>query len=301
MDVNVLHRVFPFVFFCPQNISSVARVFVLEKHYSNNNNNHWTTLSIARTTTTTIHWGCLRCVCCVCAPCVLCVFCVSCYFLSVCGVVLLLLLLVSLWIHYTPAWLLFYTLSLSGSWNSLGSFLFIRRHYYGQFVCNNLPIFLIHPKVKKKQDTKCLELAILNLSVNRRKSVCWKSLNVFVMWTWNGIEVKILNFVGFSEKARNRREKSGLEKEILFFCRYASLELRHWESWCRRKPKQNICRPISLYYHRINSMAYISPSSICDAVSSLSVLLFHRLSIFNSQRNFLRKLLRSILQKVLKV
>ena len=41
----------------------------------------------------------------------------------------------------------------------------------------------------------------------------------FVMWTWNGIEVKILNFVGFSEKARNRREKSGLEKarEIPFF------------------------------------------------------------------------------------
>ena len=139
--VNVLHRVFP-GFFLPPNIPSVARVFVLEKHYSNNNNNHWTTLSIARTTT--IHWGCLRCVCCVCAPCVLCVFCVSCYFLSVCGVVLL-LLLVSLWIH-SPAWPLFYTLSLS-LWllKFTRVFLFIRRHY-GQFVCNNLPFCLFTSK-----------------------------------------------------------------------------------------------------------------------------------------------------------
>ena len=141
VDVNVLHRVFP-GFFLPPNIPSVARVFVLEKHYSNNNNNHWTTLSIARTTT--IHWGCLRCVCCVCAPCVLCVFCVSCYFLSVCGVVLL-LLLVSLWIH-SPAWPLFYTLSLS-LWllKFTRVFLFIRRHY-GQFVCNNLPFCLFTSK-----------------------------------------------------------------------------------------------------------------------------------------------------------
>ena len=141
VDVNVLHRVFP-GFFLPPNIPSVARVFVLEKHYSNNNNNHRTTLSIARTTT--IHWGCLRCVCCVCAPCVLCVFCVSCYFLSVCGVVLL-LLLVSLWIH-SPAWPLFYTLSLS-LWllKFTRVFLFIRRHY-GQFVCNNLPFCLFTSK-----------------------------------------------------------------------------------------------------------------------------------------------------------
>ena len=150
VDVNVLHRVFP-VFFLPPNIPSVARVFVLEKHYSNNNNNHWTTLSIARTTT--IHWGCLRCVCCVCAPCVLCVFCVSCYFLSVCGVVLL-LLLVSLWIH-SPAWPLFYTLSLSlsGSWNSLGSFC-LSVGIMGS-LCVIIYHFAYSLQSKEKQDTKC--------------------------------------------------------------------------------------------------------------------------------------------------
>jgi hypothetical protein len=235
-------------------------------------------------------------VCCVCFVCrvisLVCVaWCCSCSSSCLCG-------------YTTHQHGSFFIPSLSGSWNSLGSFLFIRRHYYGQFVCNNLPIFLIHPKVKKKQDTKCVELAILNLSVNRRKSVCWKSLNVFVMWTWNGIEVKILNFVGFSEKARNRREKSGLEKEreILFL-------LSLWKSRITPLGADVIGRQNKTFADPFlfTTTVYIvwrtnlRVRSVMRFILSPWVLLFHRLSIFNSQRNFLRKLLRSILQKVLKV
>jgi hypothetical protein len=82
-----------------------------------------------------------------------------------------------------------------------------------------------------------------------------------------------LNFVGFSEKARNRREKSGLEKEreILFLLSLWKSRITPLGADVIGRQNKTFADPFSLYYHRIYSMTYISPSSICDAVYPLSV------------------------------